>query len=468
MSGEPRLEVSDQGQGLINLVGDPAALPASGGGLLAVRRFGDEHWLTGAGQWQPGRPQWFPFGRETPRPGTTVLEVAAAPLLDLFASPPAEALSVRLRFPARAGQDAQELDLDLRLPGAAQPVAAPASPEPSADDIPASAPATDPGSEHDDTPVADAAPDSGITEAVPLRPEVGQPAETAVASDATSPPTVAHAEGAADTPGNDLERTTVSRGSELAAARPGTDRPEVPAVITAGDSMVLPNDHGARATPKNVSRVRHDRFPHPNPLPEGEGDVERATRDFQRKGEARAPEPGQWPRIALAAIPSALLLALLTWWLWPDGDTPGPDRDQPKVRDRAYVADLLAQKPPAAKLYSEAEEADAEGQCNAAILLYRAAAKGKAALAGRLGGKYDPQAFVPSPCIKQPSSSSAQVWYEKAAEAGEAVAQRRLGELMLDDGAQGVIRRQAIKWLRKAAAGGDAVATQRLQEIGEG
>jgi hypothetical protein len=40
------------------------------------------------------------------------------------------------------------------------------------------------------------------------------------------------------------------------------------------------NDHGARATPKNVSRMRHDSFPHPNPLPEGAGDGERATRDF--------------------------------------------------------------------------------------------------------------------------------------------------------------------------------------------
>jgi flagellar basal-body rod protein FlgB len=29
--------------------------------------------------------------------------------------------------------------------------------------------------------------------------------------------------------------------------------------------------------------VHHDRFPHPNPLPEGEGDGERAARDFHRK-----------------------------------------------------------------------------------------------------------------------------------------------------------------------------------------
>jgi hypothetical protein len=45
---------------------------------------------------------------------------------------------------------------------------------------------------------------------------------------------------------------------------------------------MTPNDHGARATPKNISRVRHDRFPHPNPLPEGEGYVERVARDFDR------------------------------------------------------------------------------------------------------------------------------------------------------------------------------------------
>jgi len=42
------------------------------------------------------------------------------------------------------------------------------------------------------------------------------------------------------------------------------------------------NVHCARATPKNDSRGRQDRFPHPDPLPNGEGDLERATRDFHR------------------------------------------------------------------------------------------------------------------------------------------------------------------------------------------
>jgi hypothetical protein len=43
------------------------------------------------------------------------------------------------------------------------------------------------------------------------------------------------------------------------------------------------NGHGVSATPENVSRCRHDRFPHPGPLPVGEGDRERPTRDFHRK-----------------------------------------------------------------------------------------------------------------------------------------------------------------------------------------
>jgi pimeloyl-ACP methyl ester carboxylesterase len=43
------------------------------------------------------------------------------------------------------------------------------------------------------------------------------------------------------------------------------------------------NDHGARATPEDDHRGRHGRFPHPGPLPEGEGEKERAGRDFHGK-----------------------------------------------------------------------------------------------------------------------------------------------------------------------------------------
>jgi hypothetical protein len=41
-----------------------------------------------------------------------------------------------------------------------------------------------------------------------------------------------------------------------------------------------PDGLGVSDTPENVSRCHHDRFPRPGPLPEGEGDWERAMRDF--------------------------------------------------------------------------------------------------------------------------------------------------------------------------------------------
>jgi hypothetical protein len=52
------------------------------------------------------------------------------------------------------------------------------------------------------------------------------------------------------------------------------------------------NGHGVSATPENVSRRRHDRFPHPDPLPKGEGGWERAARNFtvSLTGFARVPE----------------------------------------------------------------------------------------------------------------------------------------------------------------------------------
>jgi hypothetical protein len=43
---------------------------------------------------------------------------------------------------------------------------------------------------------------------------------------------------------------------------------------------LVSNGHGVSATPENISRCRHDRFPHPGPLPEGEGNAERTARDF--------------------------------------------------------------------------------------------------------------------------------------------------------------------------------------------
>jgi hypothetical protein len=57
---------------------------------------------------------------------------------------------------------------------------------------------------------------------------------------------------------------------------------DLPASTCLPVDLIGANGHGVSATPENVSRYRHDRFPHPSPLPEGEGDPERAARDFHR------------------------------------------------------------------------------------------------------------------------------------------------------------------------------------------
>jgi len=49
------------------------------------------------------------------------------------------------------------------------------------------------------------------------------------------------------------------------------------------DDVFLGSGHRVTANAENVSRCRQDRFPHPGPLPEGEGDLERAARNFHGK-----------------------------------------------------------------------------------------------------------------------------------------------------------------------------------------
>ncbi len=115
LSETPRLEAKKGDGGRLCLIGDLRGMPVSGG-LLAVRRIGDDHWLIGTGRWSTGRPQWFPFGRDDGVSGKVRLEVQATALLDLIAEPPTESLSIRLRFAATAERDRIEFDIDLIAP----------------------------------------------------------------------------------------------------------------------------------------------------------------------------------------------------------------------------------------------------------------------------------------------------------------------------------------------------------------
>jgi hypothetical protein len=79
---------------------------------------------------------------------------------------------------------------------------------------------------------------------------------------------------------------------------------------------LLANDHGAHATQEDVRRGRHGRFPHPGPLPGGEGEKERAGRDFYgnqvrpcRKDTSSPRYPPWRHRRASAALVSRSLLS---------------------------------------------------------------------------------------------------------------------------------------------------------------
>jgi hypothetical protein len=64
--------------------------------------------------------------------------------------------------------------------------------------------------------------------------------------------------------------------------------------------LIPANGHGVSATPENVNRCRHDRFPHPGHLPEGEGDSERAARDLHGNPRGQAVE--RWRRQGASAV----------------------------------------------------------------------------------------------------------------------------------------------------------------------
>jgi hypothetical protein len=491
MSGLPWLELSDEGQGKLNLIGDTQALPAGGGGLLAVRRIDDDHWISGVGHWQPDRPQWFPFRRDTNQSGGPLIEVAAAPLLELFASPPGDALSVRLRFPATTGRDVTGVDLALStalttsvtnplqalaeqasVSGAAHGAAGAEPLVRTAQVIASGAIADEASVPADPSTIPDSSPStsalSEIEDSAQAFGETPAPPETTASPGALAKfgeaPSNASAE-MAQTLSDDNERDPVARsgpaGNALVTRAGGSGDLVSPVAVTSEPATALARAPGA---------IWGDGF-------EYTGDqLFEQSESGGKAGGGATDNRTPWRRLALLRKPmllsilGLLTLGVLTWSLWPDGEsTPddGPVPDGP-VRDKAYIADLLARKPEPPVLYQEAEEAEADGDCEAALLFYRAAAKGDAGLAGQLGRKYDPEGFIPSRCISQASSISAEEWYMLADAAGDAYAQRRVGELLLGDGdLPVVVRKQALNWLRKAAGNGDEIAAQRLQALGE-
>ncbi len=144
--------------------------------------------------------------------------------------------------------------------------------------------------------------------------------------------------------------------------------------------------------------------------------------------------------------------------------TPAPAAAPPaRTLDAARKA--LAADPAAADALALGKEHLAARDLDGAFLLFRAAGeKGNAEAAVLVGGFYDPATWSketsPLPAANADQAAS---WYRRAAEAGDAEAQYRLGMVLKSgktDGADGP--EQAVGWLRKAAEQGHAKAKEAL------
>jgi TPR repeat protein len=137
---------------------------------------------------------------------------------------------------------------------------------------------------------------------------------------------------------------------------------------------------------------------------------------------------------------------------------------QKSVRDR--VGEYLATKPTPEAMLAKAREFAKAGDLGAAFLVFRSAAEtGNVPAELEIADYYDPLT-QPAKGGFTPDGPRAADWYERAAIAGSAEAQRKLG-LLLAKGGGGLSADQgkAKTWLQQAAAQNDAQAKKALEGL---
>jgi hypothetical protein len=140
------------------------------------------------------------------------------------------------------------------------------------------------------------------------------------------------------------------------------------------------------------------------------------------------------------------------------------DGSAKSVRDR--VDEYLATKPTPEAMLAKARDFTKAGDLGAAFLVLRRAAEtGNAPAQLELAAFYDPLAAPPKASFA-PDGARAADWYERAALAGSAEAQRKLG-LLLAKGAAGLPAdpAKAKTWLQQAAAQNDTDAKKALDAL---
>jgi hypothetical protein len=140
--------------------------------------------------------------------------------------------------------------------------------------------------------------------------------------------------------------------------------------------------------------------------------------------------------------------------------------EPPKKSIRDTVADYLATKPAPEAMLAKGKEYAAAGEMNGAFLVWRRAAEAQNVEAEmRVAEFYDPAEPQPKTGFA-PDGARAADWYERAALAGNAEAQRKYGQL-LAKGAPGLPAdpAKAKLWLQQAAAQNDAEAKKALESL---
>ncbi|WP_114393936.1 tetratricopeptide repeat protein [Oleisolibacter albus] len=133
----------------------------------------------------------------------------------------------------------------------------------------------------------------------------------------------------------------------------------------------------------------------------------------------------------------------------------------------ADINRFLQGNPSPADAFQAGQQMQERGKADLAMLLFQNAARGgqtEALVA--LARMYDPESWSPTTSpLPAADAETAAYWYEPAAQAGDVLAQRRLGKLLIDLNLSPQQREQGIAWLTKARDAGDAEAAKMLETL---
>jgi hypothetical protein len=150
----------------------------------------------------------------------------------------------------------------------------------------------------------------------------------------------------------------------------------------------------------------------------------------------------------------------------PPAPAPVPAAGAPGKSVRDIVGEYLATRPTPEAMLAKARDYAKANEMGAAFLVFRRAAEtGNVPAQVELAAFYDPLT-TPAKAGFTPDAARAAEWYERAALAGSAEAQRKLGLLLAKGGANlPVDAGKAKRWLQQAAAQNDADAKKVLEAL---